>query len=363
MTAKTTAETFFNNFVVHYGIPKRIHSDQGANFTGKLMQELCAMLQIDKSRTTPYHPMGNGMCERFNRTLCNMLGTLDPDSKKNWKGHVGPLVHAYNCTRHETTGYSPFSLMFGREPRIPIDLAFGLDMEPNKSKSVRAYNTELRERLKHAFDLASTTVKKSQERQKLYYDQKASAAVLKPGDRVLVKIVAFDVMSGDDDLVIISTYPSETSLSADIAADGPTEVEVVQDDQREDISAGDEVLEVDAEISEDAVSEISEDDVSNEPVSDELPTHLVDVDPDPRGNDIVVEDTPITPPTPSLRRSSRRRTQPTWMTGGDYVFSAVSQPDWFVRANYLRSLLAEGVLTIQSEVSHAILSLVTGDAK
>ena len=107
-TAKTTAEVLFNQFIVHYGFPQRIHTDQGANFQSRLIKELCYIVGIEKSRTTPYHPMGNGMCERFNRTLLGMLGTLTPDQKTSWKSHVAPLVHAYNCTRHESTGTSPF---------------------------------------------------------------------------------------------------------------------------------------------------------------------------------------------------------------------------------------------------------------
>ena len=108
MTAKTTADVFFNNFIIHYGMPQRIHSDQGANFESHLIKELCTLTGIKKSRTTPYHPMGNGMCERFNMTLLNMLGTLSVEQKKDWKSHVGSLVHAYNCTRHEATGQSPY---------------------------------------------------------------------------------------------------------------------------------------------------------------------------------------------------------------------------------------------------------------
>ena len=90
MTAKTTTETFYNNFIVHYNIL----SYQGANFESRLLKELCLLLGMDKSRTTSYHPMGNDMCERFNRTLLDMLITLSPDQKKNLKKFVGPLVHA-----------------------------------------------------------------------------------------------------------------------------------------------------------------------------------------------------------------------------------------------------------------------------
>ncbi len=213
MTARTTAEVFFQNFVVHYGLPKRIHSDQGANFVGKLMTELCHITKMEKSRTTPYHAMGNGLCERFNRTLLNMLGTLDPDGKRDWKTHVGPLVHAYNSTRQETTGYSPFFLMYGRQPRLPVDLAFGLDIDQHKTKTVCEYTKSLRERLKQAYHIATEATKKAQARQKGYYDLKARATTLETGDRVLVKIVAFDgkhkiADKWEEDVYVILSQPN-----------------------------------------------------------------------------------------------------------------------------------------------------------
>ena len=74
--AKTTAKVLFDNFIVHYGFPARLHSDQGRNFESSVIKELCNIAGVEKSRPTPNHPMENGMVERFNQTLLNMFGTL-----------------------------------------------------------------------------------------------------------------------------------------------------------------------------------------------------------------------------------------------------------------------------------------------
>ena len=80
--AHVVAKTLWEHFFVHYGFPDKILSDQGQNFESVLINELCELAQIKKLRTTPYRPEGNGSCERFNRTLISMLGTL-PDNFKN----------------------------------------------------------------------------------------------------------------------------------------------------------------------------------------------------------------------------------------------------------------------------------------
>ena len=120
-TAHTTAEVFYNEFVVRYGIPTRLHSDQGANFTSDLIKELCKLMGMSKSQTTPYHPQGNAGPERFNRTLLSMLSTLESSQKSDWKKYVNSLVFAYNSIPHESTHFASYELMFGRRPRLPID--------------------------------------------------------------------------------------------------------------------------------------------------------------------------------------------------------------------------------------------------
>ena len=125
-TAVTVAKTLWENYFIHYGLPTRIHSDQGRDFESRLVTE---MLEEKKSRTSPYHPQGDPQPERFNRTLLDMLGTLESHQKSKWSQHVAHLVHAYNCTPNEATGYSPYFLMFGREARLPVDACFGVSSD------------------------------------------------------------------------------------------------------------------------------------------------------------------------------------------------------------------------------------------
>ena len=84
-TALATAKLLWNNFILHYGFPEKIITDQGRNFESELVENLCQVAGVKKLCTSPYHPQTNGQCEHFNSTLLNMLGTLTPEQKKDWK--------------------------------------------------------------------------------------------------------------------------------------------------------------------------------------------------------------------------------------------------------------------------------------
>ena len=186
-TAVTTAKILFDQFICHYGFPSRLHSDQGRNFESAVIRELCEIANIEKSRTSPYHPPGNGMPERFNQTLMNMLGTLEEDKKANWKAHLPPLVHAYNATRHESTGFTPHFLMFGRHPRLAIDAFLGIEPDtPMHSKDHSEYVNNLKTRLNFAYRVARRESNKQAQRHKSRYDIRVREAKVEPGDRVLI---------------------------------------------------------------------------------------------------------------------------------------------------------------------------------
>ena len=106
----------YERFIAVFGTPMKLLSDQGANFTSVLVEELCAAFGIQKCQTTMYHPQCNGQVERFHQMLFRMIGKLTSDKKVQREQHLPELLQAYNSTRSAITGYSPHYLMFGRHP-------------------------------------------------------------------------------------------------------------------------------------------------------------------------------------------------------------------------------------------------------
>ena len=191
-TALATAKLLWNNFILHYGFPEKIITNQGRNFESELIGHLCQLAGVQKLRTSPYHPQTNGQCERFNGTLLNMLGTLTPEQKKDWKSHVPALVHAYNCTRNTATGFSPYFLLIGREPRLPVDVEFGLQRGGQKgSPGESNYISQLKKRLQFAYRKAKCMAQKQQARHRGLYNLRCRGATLSVGDLVLVKQTAW----------------------------------------------------------------------------------------------------------------------------------------------------------------------------
>ena len=188
-SAGTAAEKLYNEFIPRFGFPSKIHHDQGAEFENKLFHHLEELCDVIHSRTTPYHAEGNGQVERFNRTLLSMLRTLPESYKSHWKEYLNKVVHAYNCTRHKLTGYSPFYLIFGHHPRLPIDLVFNLK-PPVENKSYPKYVADWQSALKEAYSITASKCKAQGDKAKAFYDLKVRSSTLLPGDRVLIENIS-----------------------------------------------------------------------------------------------------------------------------------------------------------------------------
>jgi hypothetical protein len=180
--APTVANRLINNFFFRFSPPEIIHSDQGRQFESTLVKEICQLLQIKKTRTSPYHPQCDGLVERFNRTLLHMLSTSTKSNPLNWEEYVRPVCFAYNTSVHSSTGYTPFFLMFGREARLPVDLSFST-VTTNKSTPT-AYVKQLQQTMEYAYNLVRDTVGKVQRRQKTLYDRNVHGTPFQEGEQV-----------------------------------------------------------------------------------------------------------------------------------------------------------------------------------
>ncbi|MGL4266101.1 MAG: DDE-type integrase/transposase/recombinase, partial [Weissella cibaria] len=176
----TIATSIVDIWICRYGAPLQLHSDRGTNFESALMQEVCRCLGIDKTRTTAYHPEGNGQVERTNRSLKSLLKALTTDVH-NWDVTLPRCVLAYNAAVHSSTGQTPSQLWTGREIRLPSDLR----LVPNSHQlPINDYVIKLRDSIRKCENMAREHLGVAQKRQKEYYDRKAHGSPLKAGDNV-----------------------------------------------------------------------------------------------------------------------------------------------------------------------------------
>lgn len=185
-SAETTARALYNNLVQTFGCPERILTDRGAAFESNLISQLCQLYGCQKSRTTAYHPQGNGACERFNQTLLGLLGSLEEVQQAQWPNKLPTLLQAYNNTVHSSTGFTPYYLVFGRHARLPVDWATGLQ-PPIESHTLEGWVKTHQGALSYAYRVAKQKKQHRQEQDRVRYNGKHRLPPLLPGERVLIR--------------------------------------------------------------------------------------------------------------------------------------------------------------------------------
>ena len=171
--ATTIATKLVEEVICRFGVPRELHSDQGSNFQSKMMAEVCRLLGIQKTRTTPYNPKSDGLVERFNRTLLDTMAKLltPQKSHRNWDQVLPFALMAYRSAVQESTGETPNMLMLGREVNTPTEML--VDRPPDWPDLNTDYARWLRDQLQVAWERARVLYKESAIRQKKYYDQRA----------------------------------------------------------------------------------------------------------------------------------------------------------------------------------------------
>ena len=188
---RSTSSKAVADALIHYfsrvGIPDEIVSDQGSNFVSKLMAQLYEQLGITKIKTSVYHPEANGLVERFNGTLKSMLKKFVQERVQTWDKYLPYLLFAYREVPSESTGYSPFELLYGRTVRGPLAVIKETWSEGSSSgDNLITHVLEIRRRLATMQQVVRENLKEAQGKQKRLYDVHSSKRRLEVGDKALV---------------------------------------------------------------------------------------------------------------------------------------------------------------------------------
>lgn len=171
------------------GVPREVLSDRGTNFTSEVMKEVSRLLSVKQLHTSPYHPIANGLVERFNGTLKQMLKRMCQERPTDWDRYLAPLLFAYREVPQESLGFSPFELLYGRNVRGPLAVLRELWTNatiPNELRTTYEYVLALRDRLENTCKLAHEELERAGERYSRYYNIKSRKRSLKPGEKVLI---------------------------------------------------------------------------------------------------------------------------------------------------------------------------------
>ena len=190
-SAEETAQLFVSHVIYKYGIVDSILTDRGSNFTSQLFKHVCKILGITQLLTTSYHLQANGLVERTNRSIAQLLrASLGNADLSTWDDLLDPLVFLFNTTKNRTTGFTPYFLLYGREANVNFH-----DFECTRPfyGETLPYNEFLPRILTKAHKAAREAIRKGQEQQKVYRAPRESIVSFKPGDLVLVKRERFPI--------------------------------------------------------------------------------------------------------------------------------------------------------------------------
>lgn len=180
-SASEVAKFFVENIVLRHGAPEVLITDRGTAFTADLTQAILAYSQTNHRRTTAYHPQTNGLTERLNKTIADMLSMYVDVEHKTWDAILPYVTFAYNTAVQETTQISPYKLVYGRSPATTLDA-----MLPNVTDEENLDVSEYLQRAEEARQLARLRIKNQQTTDSHRYNLRRRFVEYQPGERVWV---------------------------------------------------------------------------------------------------------------------------------------------------------------------------------
>ena len=188
---ETVAEAMVDMFS-RVGVPQEVLHDLGTQFVSEVMKEVSWLLSIKELTSTPYHPICNGLVERFNGTMKQMLKRLCTEEPRDWDRYINALLFAYREVPQESTGFSPFELLYGRTVRGPMQILRNMwtkEQQPDEVRNSYQYVVELRGRTEKTLRIAHRNLREAQGRYKHHYDRRSRPRGLKVEDQALMLLL------------------------------------------------------------------------------------------------------------------------------------------------------------------------------
>ncbi len=176
------AKVLFERWFCRFSAPTVLVSDQGREFCNELVNRLCALWDVDKRRTSPYHPQTNSSAESYNRSMRKYITVmLDKNPTMDWEDLLPSMMLSYNCHVHRATGDSPFFLTVAHDPRLPF-----FDIEKPRMFYDSSYVSDMYEISRAAHKAAKENLEEQRDRQEAYYDEKSKYRTFAPGQQVII---------------------------------------------------------------------------------------------------------------------------------------------------------------------------------
>jgi len=186
ITATTVAEKFMELIICRHGAPRLLQSDRGTDFLAKIFKEVTKLCGTNQIHSSPYHPQSNGVVEKVNHTLATRIRLYVGEGHDDWDQYLKYATFATNTHANESTGYTPFQLLYGRKPQMPVDAALNFS-PPLHMIDADDYATQVKRHLTSALTIIPAAIREAQAKYKVAYDKKSHDVSYQPGD-LLMKI-------------------------------------------------------------------------------------------------------------------------------------------------------------------------------
>ena len=177
--SETIARFFMERTVLRHGSPAKILTDNAQYFNSNFLEELVNILTLKHLRTTNYRPQTNGSAERVCKSVTDMIKCYISTDQRDWSKFINFLAYSHNTARNDSTGQTPYFMLYNRNPRTPLDVAMNLDVQFIENKRD----------LEHIYDaknLIKLSILDAKYSQKATYDMRRKAHEFKVGEKVLV---------------------------------------------------------------------------------------------------------------------------------------------------------------------------------